>query len=158
MHDLLRYCKLSCRDLLTSERCLCIRTTDTDTVWKNFYTLEHLAGYNPVAEYWLHVAFKDAALIHVFIGCADAYSRGYDAIISGTKGLRHFYEAISLVNQRIQDISSTVSGTTLAIIAALAMLEVFPITSRFALFLIDNLTYIRKVLGVTRIGRSICRD
>ena len=83
-----------------------------------------MAGYNPVAEYWLYIAFEDPALIHIFIGCADVYTRGYSAIVSGTKGLRHFYEAISLVNRRLQDAYENVSETTLAIIAALAMLEV----------------------------------
>ncbi|KAH8657946.1 hypothetical protein BX600DRAFT_514483 [Xylariales sp. PMI_506] len=95
------------------------------TMWKQFYTLERLAGSNPVTEYWLPLAFQDPALIHSYIGCADAYISGYASVTDRLRGLRHLQEAISIVNRRIVASEDAVSGgiATIVAIAGIAMLE-----------------------------------
>ncbi|KAK7972494.1 hypothetical protein PG988_006628 [Apiospora saccharicola] len=94
-----------------------------DTVWKNFYTLEDLAGSNPVSEFWIPRAFQDCALIHTFVGCSVAYAYGYHAIAFQNRGLRHLQDAISVVKSRLDIPEATLSSTTIAVIAGIAMLE-----------------------------------
>jgi len=35
------------------------------------YTIEKHVNLNPAKDYWLSMAFQDAALLHAFIFCAD---------------------------------------------------------------------------------------
>jgi hypothetical protein len=93
------------------------------SIWKNIYSLENLANWNPMADYWLPIAFHDAALLHALIGCADVYASGYMTISDGQRGLRHMQTAISIVNKRLE-YPKTISSGTLVIVASLAMLEV----------------------------------
>lgn len=95
-------------------------------MWKNFYTLEDLAGSNPVSEFWIPRAFQDSALIHTFVGCSVAYAYGYHAIAFQNQGLRHLQDAIFVVKRRLDIPEATFSSTTLAVIAGIAMLEVYP--------------------------------
>ncbi|KAK6857437.1 hypothetical protein PG995_007624 [Apiospora arundinis] len=92
--------------------------------WRNFYTLEDLAGSNPVSEFWIPRAFKDSALIHTFVGCAVAHAYGYHAIAFQNRGLRHLQDAISVVKRRLDIPEAAFSSNTLAVIAGIAMLEV----------------------------------
>ncbi|KAK7946961.1 uncharacterized protein PG986_011282 [Apiospora aurea] len=94
-----------------------------ETAWRNFYTLEDLAGKNPVSEFWMPRAFQDPALIHTFVGCSVAHAYGYHAIAFQNRGLRHLQDAISVVKRRLDIPAATFSSTTLAVIAAIAMLE-----------------------------------
>ncbi|KFY38225.1 hypothetical protein V494_04482 [Pseudogymnoascus sp. VKM F-4513 (FW-928)] len=93
------------------------------TLWKNIYSLEGLVGCNPIAEYWLPIAFNDPALLHSFIGCADVYVSGYSTITDASRGLKHLQAAISIVNQRIMEHTSVKSLGTLAVVAGIALLE-----------------------------------
>ncbi|KAK8004673.1 Protein of unknown function DUF3468 [Apiospora arundinis] len=94
-----------------------------DTAWRNFYTLEDLAGSNPVSEFWIPRAFKDPALIHTFVGCAVAYAYGYHAIAFQNRGLRHLQDAISVVKRRLDIPGAKISSNTLVVVAGIAMLE-----------------------------------
>ncbi|KAF4633528.1 hypothetical protein G7Y89_g4592 [Cudoniella acicularis] len=95
----------------------------TAATWKHFYSLEKAAGFNPMAEYWLPLAFQDAALLHSLIGCAEVYISGYKTVRDGLRGLRHLQAAISIVNQRLVGGTEVVSSGTLAVTAGIAMLE-----------------------------------
>ncbi len=97
---------------------------DVDTVWKDFYTIEDIAGYNPIADHWLPIAFQDPALMHIFIGCADASTSGYTTTSKTTRGLRHLHAAIVGINQRLRYPPKVISVGTIGAVAALAMLEV----------------------------------
>lgn len=77
-----------------------------------------------MAENWLPLAFQDSALLHFFIGCADAYVSGYSTIKDGLRGLRHLHAAISIVNQRLREGKGIVSSGTLTVTAGIALLEV----------------------------------
>lgn len=98
--------------------------SDTTTMWKHFYTLENLAGCNPMTDYWLPLAFQDGALLHSLIGCAVVYASGYTTINHRSRGLRHLHAAMSIVNQRISAGKDIMSSGTLTVIAGMALLEV----------------------------------
>jgi hypothetical protein len=105
-------------------------TTVATTAWKHFYSLEAVAGYNPIAEYWLPLGFQDGAYLHTLIGCAYAYVSGYKAIIAGKTGLKHLQSAISIINKRLTAGGDDICSTgTLTVIAAVALLEVWTITN-----------------------------
>lgn len=68
------------------------------------------------------MAFHDAALIHMFVGCAAAHAWGYKTI--RPQGLEHLQATISIVSQRLADHRTGLSIGTLAIIAGMAIFEV----------------------------------
>ncbi|KAH8601794.1 hypothetical protein B0O99DRAFT_607473 [Bisporella sp. PMI_857] len=103
MHDLLRYF--------------------VTTTWKHFYSLEEMAGYNPIAEYWMPLAFRDSAYIHSLIGCAEAYISSYKSVRDGSRALTHLQAAISIINHRLEEEKDVVSIGTLTVIATIALLE-----------------------------------
>ncbi|KAG9233257.1 hypothetical protein BJ875DRAFT_52425 [Amylocarpus encephaloides] len=90
------------------------------TAWRQFYSIERLAGWNPVVEVWLPLAFKDPALIHTLIACSDSYVSG---AMTATYGLRHLYAAISIVNDRLATQRDLHASGTLTTIATIALLE-----------------------------------
>lgn len=120
-----------------------------------------MAGCNPVAEYWIPLAFQDSALLHSLIGCADAYISGYRSINEGLRGLKHLQAAISIVNERIRAGKDIMSSGTLTVIAGIAMLEVrrrifnplFSLVLFLKLLLIDT----RTVRAAIITGRFTCK-
>lgn len=83
-----------------------------------------MAGSNPVAEYWLPLAFQDAALIHSLIGCADVHVSGYKSIEDELRGLKHLQAAISIISRRLTGTKDATSCGTLTVVAGMAILEV----------------------------------
>lgn len=77
-----------------------------------------------MVDYWLPMAFQDAALLHSFIGCADTYTSGYRTIRDNLRGLQHLDAAVSTIKQRLATPHNCVSHGTIATVAGLAMLEV----------------------------------
>ncbi|KAH8648471.1 hypothetical protein BX600DRAFT_475314 [Xylariales sp. PMI_506] len=93
-------------------------------LWKTIYSLEDMAGCNPIVEYWLPLAFKDPALLHSLLGCADTYIFGYRTIHDGgARGFKHLHTAVSIINQRLSVSQPAYSIATLAVVAAIALLE-----------------------------------
>jgi hypothetical protein len=97
---------------------------DATTTWKIFYSLEKSAGFNPMVEYWLPLAFQDPAVLHSLIGCAEVYNSSYATIREGHRGSKHMNAAISIVNRRLVEGKDILSSGTLIVIAGIAMLEV----------------------------------
>ncbi|KIM96114.1 hypothetical protein OIDMADRAFT_183542, partial [Oidiodendron maius Zn] len=93
------------------------------TTWKYVYSLETLAGINPVSEYWIPLAFQDAALLHSLIGCAAVYISGYTSVRNGLKGLVHLQTAISIVNERLKTRQDVMPRGIIPVIACIAILE-----------------------------------
>ncbi|KAI1301032.1 hypothetical protein F5Y03DRAFT_217833 [Xylaria venustula] len=92
-------------------------------VWRDFYKLEATVGCNPMADFWMPLAFQDAALLHTFIGCADAWISGYGTERNVARETRHLQETILIVNDRLKSPTSTVSKETIAIVAGMALIE-----------------------------------
>ncbi|KAH8899065.1 hypothetical protein GQ53DRAFT_363912 [Thozetella sp. PMI_491] len=93
------------------------------TIWKQLYSLEKIAGYNPFTEYWLPLALQDSALLHCFIGCAGAYTSFFTSLKDGSRGLWHLNEAISTVSRRLRTSQAIMERGTLVIIVGMAMVE-----------------------------------
>ncbi|KAF7563934.1 hypothetical protein G7046_g200 [Stylonectria norvegica] len=93
------------------------------TASRRLYSVETLVGCNPIIDYWLPLAFRDGALLHNIIGCADVFVSGYTTVKDASKGLRHLNKAISIVNQRFMESKDVMSPGTLSVIAGIALLE-----------------------------------
>ncbi|KAI1259718.1 hypothetical protein F5Y18DRAFT_408579, partial [Xylariaceae sp. FL1019] len=94
-----------------------------DDVWKEFYKLEALVGFNPMADFWMPMAFQDPALLHTMIGCADAWITGYSTSRRPGREVMHLHQSISIVNERLQTTLDLASEATIAIVAGMALLE-----------------------------------
>jgi hypothetical protein len=141
MHDLLTCCMRHLSLHVCPHRKLIRLSPVSTTMWKQLYSLERLAGYNPVTEYWLPLAFRDEAVLHSFIGCAEAFAMGYKSFNDESRGLWHLQKAISIVNHRIvADGDSAVTGGTLIIVVGMAMVTVsrIPIPRSFSGFQSDH--------------------
>ncbi|KAI0969525.1 hypothetical protein F4678DRAFT_473744 [Xylaria arbuscula] len=92
-------------------------------VWRDFYKLEATVGCNPMADFWMPLAFQDAALLHTFIGCADAWISGYGTERNVARETRHLQETILIINDRLKSPTITVSKETIAIVAGMALIE-----------------------------------
>ncbi|KAH8424927.1 uncharacterized protein LDX57_002673 [Aspergillus melleus] len=78
-----------------------------------------------MVDYWLPLAFNDAALLNVLIGCAASF-RFKSQFLSGCPILiRHLNEAMNIVNHKLTTTSTSedVSDETLAVVATLAMIQ-----------------------------------
>ncbi|KAI0160126.1 hypothetical protein GGR57DRAFT_520245 [Xylariaceae sp. FL1272] len=92
-------------------------------IWKEFYKLEAFVGCNPMADFWMPMAFQDPALLHTMIGCADAWITGYSTSKRPGREVMHLHQSISIVNERLQTTMNVASETTIAIVAGMALLE-----------------------------------
>jgi hypothetical protein len=93
-------------------------------IWEQIYSIEKIAGYNPVTEYWFPLAFHDPGLLHCFIGCAYSYVSFNSNSRDGARGWKHMHEAITIVNQRLQVGKNAITGGTIIIVVGMALLEV----------------------------------
>ncbi|KAI9036610.1 uncharacterized protein KD926_001623 [Aspergillus affinis] len=95
------------------------------TCWKTLYSIEERTGFNPMVDYWLPLAFNDAALLNILLGCAASF-RFRSQFRSGCPILiRHLNEAMKIVNHKLTTTftGEDVSDETLAVIATLAMIQ-----------------------------------
>jgi hypothetical protein len=125
------------------------------TVWKSFYTIESLTSLNPMTDYWIPLAFYDAAFLHLLIGCADSHNTRCMHFEDRPIALRHMQKALSIMKIRIATMRA-VTDETIAVIATLAFVEVCSSCSRSSIpgFEADMS---RKPEGRLRIGGFICR-
>ena len=99
-------------------------------MYSTFYSLEKYTGYNPLTLYWLPWALGDAALLHVFLACADSFLAGSNARIRPTS-IKHMNASIRAVNEGISSEPIVVSDALLVIISTIAILEVGTVFSRY---------------------------
>ncbi|VUC29739.1 unnamed protein product [Clonostachys rosea] len=92
-------------------------------LWTYMYSLEEVGGWNPIKNYWLPLAFHDAALMHSFLACTDSYVKGYAAGEVGAFGLHHLQQVICIVNKRLAKVETPISRGTIAVIAGISLLE-----------------------------------
>lgn len=93
-------------------------------LWTYMYSLEEVCGWNPIQNYWLPIAFHDAALMHSFLACTDSYVKGYAAGEVGAFGLHHLQQVICIVNKRLTNGETPISRGTVAVISGISLLEV----------------------------------
>jgi hypothetical protein len=88
------------------------------------YVIEKHVNLNPAKDYWLPMAFQDAALLHAFIFCADEH----EAIARGRKespaAIVHLRKAIEIVNERLRAEVPIITDATIAVICTFAHTEV----------------------------------
>ncbi|KAK7223016.1 hypothetical protein V2G26_011019 [Clonostachys chloroleuca] len=92
-------------------------------LWTYMYSLEEVCGWNPIQNYWLPIAFHDAALMHSFLACTDSYVKGYAAGEVGAFGLHHLQQVICIVNKRLTNGETPISRGTVAVISGISLLE-----------------------------------
>uniref|UniRef100_A0A8H7N8N4 Transcription factor domain-containing protein n=1 Tax=Bionectria ochroleuca TaxID=29856 RepID=A0A8H7N8N4_BIOOC len=92
-------------------------------LWTYMYSLEEVGGWNPIQNYWLPIAFYDAALMHSFLACTDSYVKGYAAGEVGAFGLHHLQQVICIVNKRLAKGETPISRGTIAVISGISLLE-----------------------------------
>ncbi|CAH0028779.1 unnamed protein product [Clonostachys rhizophaga] len=95
-------------------------------LWTYMYSLEEVGGWNPIQNYWLPIAFHDAALMHSFLACTDSYVKGYAAGEVGAFGLHHLQQVICIVNKRLTKAETSISRGTIAVISGISLLEQGP--------------------------------
>ena len=97
---------------------------DSTSIYELIYSLERYADYNPVTETWLPMAFRDAALLHCLIFCADGY-RQYSANgKEGPEAVLHLKRAIEIVNERLAAPVPNITDGTIVAVCTLAHAEV----------------------------------
>jgi len=88
------------------------------------YSIEKYADYNPMTETWLPMAFRDPALLHCLIFCADGY-RQYSANgKEGPEAVLHLKRAIEIVNERLAAPVPNITDGTIVAVCTLAHAEV----------------------------------
>ncbi|PYH96846.1 hypothetical protein BO71DRAFT_348163, partial [Aspergillus ellipticus CBS 707.79] len=90
----------------------------TKTAWQTLYSIEKRGGCNPIHEYWAPIIFRDAAMLHVVLGCATLFTR--------TKRLSpafrsHMNQATGVIQKRLARAPHVVSDETLVAIASMAV-------------------------------------
>ncbi|KAG9241669.1 hypothetical protein BJ878DRAFT_545019 [Calycina marina] len=97
--------------------------TYTTSIYELVYSIEKYADYNPISETWLPMAFKDPALLHCLIFCADGYSALADGVRERPLAVMHLKEASRMVNQRLRGPNPIITDSTLVIVCTLAHAE-----------------------------------
>ncbi|KAN0102229.1 hypothetical protein V8E51_012739 [Hyaloscypha variabilis] len=96
----------------------------TTSVYETMYTIEKHVNLNPAKDYWLPMAFQDAALLHAFIFCAD----GHCTISQGRKerpaAVIHLRKAIKIVNERLRVPVPSITDATIAVVCTFAHTEI----------------------------------
>ena len=88
------------------------------------YSLERRAGYNPLTEYWVPLAYCDAALLHAILACADSFIvRSSDPRTRPT-AIKHFTSAIRILNDSFAQKPLIVSDEAVAVVCTMAIIEV----------------------------------
>jgi hypothetical protein len=96
---------------------------DTSSVTHALYSIEKYTNFNPTTEYWLPLAFHDAALLNAILACADAFGAVETGIKERPTAVIHLKESLRIVNERLQR-STNLSDATIVVIATLAIMEV----------------------------------
>ncbi|KAJ5578804.1 uncharacterized protein N7459_007768 [Penicillium hispanicum] len=90
--------------------------------WKMFYSIEKHTIFNPMTEYWLSLAYRDAAFMHTIIGCAESHFAESPSYHDRPITVKHLNAAISIINRRLAN-SEVITDGTLVVIATMAMIE-----------------------------------
>ncbi|KAH7110911.1 hypothetical protein B0J11DRAFT_473782 [Dendryphion nanum] len=95
----------------------------TTFIYENMYTLEKHVNLNPAKDYWLPMAFQDAALLHAFIFCADGHSTISQGRKEGPAAVIHLRKAIQIVNERLRAPVPSITDATIAVVCTFAHTE-----------------------------------
>jgi len=88
------------------------------------YTIERHVNVNPPKDYWLPMAFQDAALLHAFLFCADGHGTIAKGKKEGPAAVVHLRKAIQIVNERLSAPVPSVTDATIAVVCTFAHTEV----------------------------------
>ncbi len=88
------------------------------------YTIEKHVNLNPAKDYWLPMAFQDAALLHAFIFCADGHGTISQGRKEGLAAVIHLSKAIQIVNERLRAPVPNITDATIAVVCTFAHTEV----------------------------------
>ena len=101
-----------------------IYLTDSTSIYELIYSLERYADYNPVTETWLPMAFRDAALLHCLIFCADSYRQLSESRAERPEAVIHLKKVIEIVNERLTAPVPNITDGTIVVVCTLAHSEV----------------------------------
>ncbi|KAL5343192.1 hypothetical protein BJX70DRAFT_354792 [Aspergillus crustosus] len=90
--------------------------------WKDIFMVEQKAGVNPMADYWMPLAFHDTALLHAFIAFSGHYA-GQNSVDPQPFIMHHLREAIAQSNARMANKTEAVSIETIVVIALVATIQ-----------------------------------
>jgi hypothetical protein len=88
------------------------------------YTIEKHVNLNPAKDYWLPMAFQDAALLHAFIFCAGGHGTISQGRKEGPAAVIHLRKAIQIVNERLLSPVPRITDATIAVVCTFAHTEV----------------------------------
>ncbi|KAF4634190.1 hypothetical protein G7Y89_g3919 [Cudoniella acicularis] len=88
----------------------------TTSIYETMYTIEKHVNLNPAKDYWLPMAFQDAALLHAFIFCADGHGTISQGRKEGPAAVIHLRKAIQIVNERLRAPVPSITDATIAVI------------------------------------------
>jgi len=97
---------------------------DTNSIYELTYSIEKYADYNPVVETWLPMAFRDSALLHCLIFCADECRKTSHDRRERPEAVLHLKRAIELVNARLAAPEPDITDGTIVVVCTLANTEV----------------------------------
>ncbi|KAF8859126.1 hypothetical protein BDZ45DRAFT_590317, partial [Acephala macrosclerotiorum] len=96
----------------------------TTSIYETMYTIEKHVNLNPAKDYWLPMAFQDAALLHAFIFCADEHGTISQGRKEGPAAVIHLRKAIQIVNERLQAPVPSITDATIAVVCTFAHTEI----------------------------------
>ncbi|KAH6695952.1 hypothetical protein BKA61DRAFT_623615 [Leptodontidium sp. MPI-SDFR-AT-0119] len=96
----------------------------TTSIYETMYTFEKHVNLNPPKDYWLPMAFQDAALLHVFIFCADGHGTISRGRKEGPAAVIHLRKAIQMVNDRLEAPVPRITDATIAVVCTFAHTEI----------------------------------
>ncbi|KAM0127295.1 hypothetical protein ACHAP3_008863 [Botrytis cinerea] len=96
----------------------------TTDIYETMYTLEKHVNLNPAKDYWLPMAFQDAALLHAFIFCADGHGTISRGRKEGPAAVIHLRQAIQIVNERLRAPVPSITDATIAVVCTFAHMEI----------------------------------
>ncbi|RDW63271.1 hypothetical protein BP6252_10816 [Coleophoma cylindrospora] len=97
----------------------------TTFIYETMYTIEKHVNLNPARDYWLPMAFQDAALLHAFIFCAYGHSTISQGRKESPAAVIHLRKAIQIVNERLRAPVPSITDATIAVVCTFAHTEIF---------------------------------
>jgi hypothetical protein len=103
--------------------CYLLSETGTTRVFERIYSIEKYGGYNPMADYFLPLAFDDPAVMHAMLFSAGSIVLPSLKTNERLKALAHLRACIRMVNERLQSSPPIITDGTIAIVATVAFVE-----------------------------------
>ncbi|KAH8647648.1 hypothetical protein BX600DRAFT_475683 [Xylariales sp. PMI_506] len=120
---LLTFDAFHCLPLKLEPQALDFLSRSTTSVFEKIYPIEKYAGYNPMKDYFLPMAFDDPATMHAMLFSAGSMILPPTRSRETPNSLFHLRECIRLVNERLRSSPPIVTNSTIIIVATIAFVE-----------------------------------